>query len=88
MSFFGWQGISESLLHSHERDYSNDNKGNSKGKKDNDENNENNSTETEDSTDHEFEDDIATLRCYLLITTDMDGNTFEMHRLVQLSIRR
>lgn len=30
----------------------------------------------------EFEEDLATLRSYRLITTDIEGNTFEMHGLV------
>ncbi len=36
----------------------------------------------------EFEEDLATLRSYCLITTDIEGNTFEMHRLVQFATRR
>ncbi|KAI0974916.1 P-loop containing nucleoside triphosphate hydrolase protein [Xylaria arbuscula] len=35
-----------------------------------------------------FEDDIATLRNYCLITTNETGEVFEMHGLVQLSTRK
>jgi tetratricopeptide (TPR) repeat protein len=34
-----------------------------------------------------FEDDIFTLRSYSFISTNTDGTTFEMHRLVQLATR-
>ena len=36
----------------------------------------------------EFDEDLATLSSYCLITTDIEGNTFEMHRLVQFATRR
>ncbi|CAG8216921.1 unnamed protein product [Penicillium salamii] len=36
----------------------------------------------------EFEESISTLRDYSLISTDVDGTTFEMHRLVQLAMRQ
>ena len=35
-----------------------------------------------------FEDDIVILRDFCLLSTDEDGNTLEMHALVQLSTRR
>ena len=35
-----------------------------------------------------FEDDIAVLRGYCLLTVSEGGDVFEMHRLVQLSIRK
>jgi tetratricopeptide (TPR) repeat protein len=38
-----------------------------------------------DEIDHEFEDDISTLRSYLLISLNLDGDMFSMHRLVQFS---
>jgi tetratricopeptide (TPR) repeat protein len=41
-----------------------------------------------DEIDHEFEDDISTLRSYLLISLNLEGDMFSMHRLVQFSTRR
>ncbi|OCK74142.1 TPR-like protein [Lepidopterella palustris CBS 459.81] len=41
----------------------------------------------EDSTGDKFEDDIYTLSSYSLIRTNIDSNEFEMHRLVQFSMR-
>lgn len=38
--------------------------------------------------DLEFEEDLATLRGYCLIASDMEGRTFEMHRLVQFAMKR
>ncbi|KAL9629560.1 MAG: hypothetical protein Q9164_006829 [Protoblastenia rupestris] len=38
--------------------------------------------------DLEFEDDLATLRGYGLITMNVHGEAFEMHRLVQLATRK
>lgn len=40
------------------------------------------------SLDDEFETDILTLRNYSFITASVDGTIFEMHRLVQLAIRK
>ena len=36
----------------------------------------------------DFEDDLHTLNNYSLITTDIEGGCFEMHRLVQFSTRK
>ena len=36
----------------------------------------------------ESEDDIATLRDYLFVSLTSDGSSFEMHRLVQLAVRK
>lgn len=44
-------------------------------------------TQTEDYDDQEFEEDLAVLRSYCLITDEKDGSTFGMHRLVQMSTR-
>lgn len=38
-------------------------------------------------TDNDFEDDVATLREYSFITATGNGDTFEMHSLVQLATR-
>ncbi|KAK0652399.1 P-loop containing nucleoside triphosphate hydrolase protein [Cercophora newfieldiana] len=43
---------------------------------------------TDDNIDGEFEDNVARLRDYCLIVPDETGDEFEMHGLVQLSIRR
>jgi tetratricopeptide (TPR) repeat protein len=37
---------------------------------------------------NEFEDDIVVLKNFSLITVNVDGDTFEMHSLVQLSTRK
>ncbi|KAK3681825.1 hypothetical protein B0T22DRAFT_445427 [Podospora appendiculata] len=42
----------------------------------------------DDDIDGEFEDDVAMLRDYCLIATSEVGDEFEMHGLVQLSMRR
>ncbi|VBB77139.1 Putative protein of unknown function [Podospora comata] len=44
--------------------------------------------DTDDDMDSEFEDDLAMLRDYCLIVVDGAGNNFEMHGLIQLSMRR
>jgi tetratricopeptide (TPR) repeat protein len=36
----------------------------------------------------DFEDDLNTLTSFSLVTTDVDGHQFEMHRLVQFSTRK
>jgi tetratricopeptide (TPR) repeat protein len=38
--------------------------------------------------DHEFENDISILRSYLLISLNLEGDMFAMHRLVQFSMRK
>ncbi|KAK3360388.1 hypothetical protein B0T25DRAFT_129221 [Lasiosphaeria hispida] len=43
---------------------------------------------TNDDIDSGFEDDVAMLRDYCLITVDEEGGEFEMHGLVQLSTRK
>ncbi|KAJ5353718.1 hypothetical protein N7541_006282 [Penicillium brevicompactum] len=40
------------------------------------------------STDNEFEEIVSILRDYSLISIDVDGAAFEMHRLVQLAMRQ
>ncbi|KAJ5174495.1 P-loop containing nucleoside triphosphate hydrolase protein [Penicillium canariense] len=46
------------------------------------------SSGTESRVDDEFEENILVLRNYSMISTSMDGATFEMHRLVQLAMRK
>ncbi|KAH8586005.1 P-loop containing nucleoside triphosphate hydrolase protein, partial [Bisporella sp. PMI_857] len=41
-----------------------------------------------DDIDLDFEDDVATLTRYCLISTSADGNSFEMHPLVQFSTKK
>ncbi|KAL7935608.1 P-loop containing nucleoside triphosphate hydrolase protein [Trichoderma chlorosporum] len=43
--------------------------------------------DSEEDIDNSFEEDILILREYCLITVNEEGNKFEMHRLVQLSIK-
>jgi tetratricopeptide (TPR) repeat protein len=42
----------------------------------------------DDDTEADFEDDISTLTSYSLVTTNVEGNEFEMHRLVQFSTKK
>jgi tetratricopeptide (TPR) repeat protein len=80
MSFFDRQGIPEYLLHeSKQRD---SNEVNTENRCDNDA-----GSEFEDGNTRSFEEDVATLCAYSLISTDIRGDSFEMHRLVQLSTR-
>lgn len=37
--------------------------------------------------DPDFEDDVTTLRNFSVISVSEDGNSFTMHRIVQLAIR-
>jgi hypothetical protein len=45
-------------------------------------------SEMDSETDSGFEDDVAMLRDYCLITSNEGGDVFKMHRLVQLSTRK
>ncbi|CZR66589.1 related to kinesin light chain [Phialocephala subalpina] len=90
MSLFDRQGIPESLL-----------RGNYKARKERLSRNhrhrkrlpdsqasENHQNHTHNKKKAHFEDDITTLRSYSLITTDTNGQKFEMHRLVQISMKK
>jgi tetratricopeptide (TPR) repeat protein len=86
MSFFDRQGIPEALLRNrtkqenarqHQRECSGNNDG------DDDEDSESKSSEGD-----EFEEDVLALRNYSFISISADTSTFEMHRLVQLSMRK
>ncbi len=83
-SFFDRQGIPELLLkpfrYSLDMIYTNKLDGRKGSKFDGSDNN--------NETDSEFEKDVAILRDYCLITLNKDGDVFEMHRFVQLSIRK
>lgn len=84
MSFFDRQGIPEKLLRvecKRNNDYSNPEQpvnGSSE---------ENTDSTSESDTDHDFEDDITTLRDYSFISVGEDRSVFTMHRLVQLTAR-
>ncbi|RKK56450.1 hypothetical protein BFJ69_g17647, partial [Fusarium oxysporum] len=82
MSFFNRQGIPESLLGPPEDSYNAAQSICSEGTTDSD------SQGSDDETENEFEDDVAILRDYCLIMLSKDANTFEMHGLVQLAMRR
>ena len=85
MSFFDRQGIPEALLRNRgkqrntqqDRERPDEYSGNS------DEEN-----ASQSSMSDEFEDDILALRNYSFISVDTHGTTFEMHRLVQLAMRK
>jgi tetratricopeptide (TPR) repeat protein len=75
MSFFDRQGVSENLLRVYDKI----------------QNNTSSSEETtfgynDNDTDHNFEDDITTLRDFSFISINRDSTVFMMHRLVQLSV--
>ncbi|KAJ5810568.1 P-loop containing nucleoside triphosphate hydrolase protein [Penicillium pulvis] len=72
MSFFDRQGIPAALLQHHLAEGSDDN----------------GESGTESSIDHDFEENIQVLRDYSMISISVDGATFEMHRLVQLAMRK
>ncbi|KAJ5612645.1 hypothetical protein N7510_005839 [Penicillium lagena] len=73
MSFFDRQRISEDLLRvQHRRNHLSSEDTNIPSRLD---------------TDHDFEDDIATLRAHSFISVGEDGTVFTMHRLVQLAAR-
>ncbi|KAH0525875.1 hypothetical protein TsFJ059_009281 [Trichoderma semiorbis] len=79
MSFFDRQGIPEWVLtgstrHNNNLDESDDTESKAGDESDSDTNN-------------SFEEDILILRNYCLISVNEEGGTFEMHRLVQLSIK-
>ena len=81
MSFFDRQGILEDLLNDSKREDASSH--NAEEESDTDIN-----TESEDGTADAFEEDLTVLRAYSLISTEVQGGSFEMHRLVQLSTRR
>jgi tetratricopeptide (TPR) repeat protein len=84
MSFFDRQGIPEALLRNRteQGNGQQDQSRRSGSDADDDEDNESQSSESD-----EFENDILALRNYSLISVSADTTTFEMHRLVQLSMR-
>ena len=77
MSNFDRQGIPEFLIHRYGEEDSSDI--NLKAKAD---------IDLEDARRMEFEDDLFALTSYSLITTNVNRDQFEIHRLVQLSTRR
>ena len=74
MSFFDRQKIPKFLL----RRY--DDKGDDKG--------DGGEIDLKNHSDTEFEDDVLTLTSYSLITTNEKNDLFEMHRLVQISVKK
>ncbi|KAF2181395.1 hypothetical protein K469DRAFT_262846 [Zopfia rhizophila CBS 207.26] len=83
MSFFDRQGIHEALLRNQ------DGTGNRREGEDQDkEGSDEDDSVAGASIDDGFEDNILTLRDYSFITVTADANTFEMHSLVQLAIRK
>ncbi|KAL1846163.1 hypothetical protein Daus18300_014339 [Diaporthe australafricana] len=86
MSFFDRQGIPESVLKPVEEIRSTGRAGEHAEAGDSD--SENDTCNETDSIDDEFEDDVAMLRDYCLIDTNREGDEFEMHGLVQLSMRK
>ncbi|KAH8651580.1 hypothetical protein BGZ60DRAFT_436624 [Tricladium varicosporioides] len=94
MSFFDRQGIPEALLRSRGEEgtsWQDQNKSNSNNNCTNiniSETDNNEDDTPQSSVGDGFEDDILVLRNYLFITINIDGTTFEMHRLVQLATRK
>ncbi|QKD50448.2 uncharacterized protein FOBCDRAFT_216488 [Fusarium oxysporum Fo47] len=82
MSFFNRQGIPESLLGPPKDCYNAAQSTSPEDITDSD------SQGSDNETANEFEDDVAILRDYCLIMQGEDANTFEMHGLVQLAMRR
>ena len=74
MSFYDHQGIPERLLRMQDIERAIDD----------DEQDASSST----SGDEAFEEDVNTLRDYLFISVTPEGSSFEMHRLVQLAVRK
>jgi len=84
MSVFDRQGIPEVLLRTKQENAQQDQRGRS-GNDDVDDGEDN---ETQSSVNDDFEDDVLALRNYSFISVSADTTTFEMHRLVQLSMRK
>jgi hypothetical protein len=81
MSFFDRQGIPEDLLRvSKGEDPSRHNV--------EDDNESSHSMDLEDSVSDSFDQDLSILHAYSMISTEVQGGSFEIHRLVQLSTRR
>ncbi|CAG8930851.1 unnamed protein product [Penicillium salamii] len=84
MSFFDRQGISEDLLQFHDETQNDDSNLQQIAVEYNDEDADSTS---ESNMDHDFQDDIATLRDFSFISINRDSTVFTMHRLVQLTVR-
>ncbi len=86
MSFFDRQGIPEALLKSV--------RGDEDGRRavdatDSDDSKYDSDGEPDDGSEEDgFDDDVATLSDFCLVSTNEEGDVFEMHRLVQLSTRK
>jgi tetratricopeptide (TPR) repeat protein len=81
MSFFDRQGIPALLLQPGSGCEGSDKSGSTSGDDDS-------RTASKYNTNNEFEDDIVVLKNFSLIAINVDGDTFEMHSLVQLSTRK
>ncbi|KAJ5977286.1 hypothetical protein N7501_000628 [Penicillium viridicatum] len=84
MSFFDRQGVSENLLRFHNKTQNDDSNSQEIAIEYNDEDTD---SISESNIDHNFEDDIATLRDFSFISINRDRTVFTMHRLVQLTVR-
>ncbi|CAG8250571.1 unnamed protein product [Penicillium salamii] len=84
MSFFDRQGVSENLLRVHDETQNDDSNSQKIAIEYNDEGTDSTS---ESNMDHNFEDDITTLRDFSFISINRDSTVFTMHRLVQLTVR-
>ncbi|EAQ91300.1 hypothetical protein CHGG_03235 [Chaetomium globosum CBS 148.51] len=82
MSFFDRQGIPESLLKSSKQTKTATRASGSEDAEDS------GFDSSDDEMDGRFEDDVAILRDYYLIVVNEAGDQFEMHGLVQLSMRK
>lgn len=89
MSFFDRQGIPEELLQSRgEREDSKRGQNEGDDDKDDDEQDSDEDDASQLSQKEEFEKDVMALRNFSFISANVDGTTFEMHRLVQLATRK
>ena len=82
MSFFDQQGIPESILKSSKQTKTATRASGSEDTEDS------GSDSSDNETDGGFDDDVAILRDYCLIVVNEAGDQFEMHGLVQLSMRK
>src|SRR5690606_2355695 len=85
MSFFDRQGIPDWVLNPRIKRGGGVNETKDQDSASSDDNSD---IDADSDSDSDFENDLAMLRDYCLVSVNDKGNEFEMHRLVQLSTRR
>ena len=88
MSFFDRQGIPEALLHNRTKLGNGQQDQRRHSRNSDTDSDDNEDDESQSSVSDEFEDDILVLRNFSFIFANADTATFEMHRLVQLAMRK